>query len=210
MQSGVAEKDSELDPMLLEAHAPEAVEAQEATHIGHADLGPLPCEAQSTHEVHFSHIANEAQQEPCDTQHEVMHPEHLGHDEQASTTDVSATITTPGHFLNMISAGGSQQQSYCHTSSRKATNGQAGAHAATTKPKANAAGPDHAVHRAQMVLMKKLGVLGEQQLLTQEAREAYANLFEHPLSPVHIVVLAALFGWVVPDPSAEELATLAN
>ncbi|GJN23594.1 hypothetical protein PR202_gb11258 [Eleusine coracana subsp. coracana] len=69
---------------------------------------------------------------------------------------------------------------------------------------ANSAGPNHAVQKAQMVLMRKLGLAIEENGLSQEARDAYAKLFEHPLSPSHLAALAALFGWAVPDsaPSA--------
>lgn len=58
--------------------------------------------------------------------------------------------------------------------------------------------------------MKKLGVLGEQQLLTPEAHEAYANQFEHPLSSCHIAALAAWFGWAVPDVTEELVMELQN
>lgn len=64
---------------------------------------------------------------------------------------------------------------------------------------ANSVGPTNTVQKAQTVLMRKLGIIDTQQPMSQEAREAYARLFEHPLSPSHIAALAALFGWTVPD-----------
>lgn len=39
-----------------------------------------------------------------------------------------------------------------------------------------------AVDRARTVLKRKLGILSNDQELTQQARDAYAQLFEHPLS----------------------------
>lgn len=54
------------------------------------------------------------------------------------------------------------------------------------------------MYRAQTVLMRKLGVLSDAEHITQEAREAYSRLFEHPLSRAHLMALTALFGWTVP------------
>lgn len=51
-----------------------------------------------------------------------------------------------------------------------------------------------ALERTQCVLMRKLAMITEQEGLTQEARDAYARLFEHPLSRSHIAVVAGLFG----------------
>lgn len=52
--------------------------------------------------------------------------------------------------------------------------------------------------RAQTVLMRKLGVISDQESISQEAREAYTCLFDHPLSRSHLIALTALFGWAVP------------
>lgn len=52
--------------------------------------------------------------------------------------------------------------------------------------------------RAQTILMRKLGVISEREGLSTEAREAYGQLFEHPLSCTHLTALAALFGWSLP------------
>lgn len=64
---------------------------------------------------------------------------------------------------------------------------------------AYAGGPSHSLHRAQTVLMKKLGLIAEEESLTEEARESYARLFEHPIPSSHVMALAALFGWTVPQ-----------
>lgn len=56
-----------------------------------------------------------------------------------------------------------------------------------------------AVGRAQTVLMRKLGILQADQGLSQEARDAYAQLFEHPLSRPQLTALASIFGWTVPN-----------
>lgn len=53
------------------------------------------------------------------------------------------------------------------------------------------------LNQAQPVLMRKLGIIKEKEDILQEAREAYARLFEHPLSCSHLTALAALFGWTV-------------
>lgn len=50
--------------------------------------------------------------------------------------------------------------------------------------------------------MKKLGIIMDLHQLSQEAREAYARLFEHPLSTSHVAALAVLFGWTVPGDGA--------
>lgn len=63
------------------------------------------------------------------------------------------------------------------------------------------------IQRAQLVLMKRLGLPVEQNATPQDV-EAYARLFDHPLSPSHIAALAALFGWTVPDNSEARQATL--
>lgn len=54
------------------------------------------------------------------------------------------------------------------------------------------------VDQAQTVLIRKLGLINTQDRISHEAREAYARLFEHPLSRVHLTALASLFGWSVP------------
>lgn len=60
--------------------------------------------------------------------------------------------------------------------------------------------------RAQAVLMRKLGVISEGESLSPEAREAYTQLFEHPLSRSHLTALAALFGWTVPPEDEARVA----
>lgn len=59
----------------------------------------------------------------------------------------------------------------------------------------------NSIDQAQIVLMRKLGILAAQDNLTQDARDAYARLFEHPLSRAQLTALASLFGWVVPEQS---------
>lgn len=46
--------------------------------------------------------------------------------------------------------------------------------------------------------MRKLGLLTEHEKITAEATEAYAKLFEHPLSRTQLTALASLFGWDIP------------
>lgn len=65
-----------------------------------------------------------------------------------------------------------------------------------------------ALDKAQSVLMRKMGVLQDQEPLTEEAREAYARLFQQPLSRPQITALAALFGWTVPDDCEARAADL--
>lgn len=55
-----------------------------------------------------------------------------------------------------------------------------------------------ALERAQCVLMRKLGIINPQETMTQEARDAYIRLFDHPLSRPHLEAVAALFGWSIP------------
>lgn len=49
------------------------------------------------------------------------------------------------------------------------------------------------VQKAQAVLMKKLGLSPEPNGISAETMEAYAKLFDHPLSSSHVAALAALF-----------------
>lgn len=63
---------------------------------------------------------------------------------------------------------------------------------------ANAGGRGPAIEKAQEVLMRKLGILTERETVTAEAREAYAKLFDNPLSRPQLAALAALFGWEIP------------
>lgn len=55
------------------------------------------------------------------------------------------------------------------------------------------------VQRAQAILMKKLGIIAEQDPMTPQDLDAYAMLFDHPLFPAHIAALTSLFHWTVPD-----------
>lgn len=56
-----------------------------------------------------------------------------------------------------------------------------------------------AVNKEQTLLMRKLGLIEAQDAISQEARDAYARLFEHPLSSAQIATVASLFGWTVPE-----------
>lgn len=47
--------------------------------------------------------------------------------------------------------------------------------------------------------MKKLGIHVENDMPSFSDIDAYARLFDHPLSTSHIAALAALFGWTVPS-----------
>lgn len=53
--------------------------------------------------------------------------------------------------------------------------------------------------KAQSVLMHKMGILGDQESLKQDACDAYVRLFEDPLSHPHLAAVASLFGWTVPE-----------
>jgi len=57
----------------------------------------------------------------------------------------------------------------------------------------------NAIRRAQAVLMRKLGIIGESEHIDIEAQDDYARLFLHDLSRSNGAALAALFGWTVPD-----------
>lgn len=54
-----------------------------------------------------------------------------------------------------------------------------------------------ALQKAQGVLMRKLGIVTDREQITNEAKEAYAKLFEHTLSRPQLSALAALFGWII-------------
>lgn len=64
-----------------------------------------------------------------------------------------------------------------------------------------------AVQKAQGVLMKKLGIIQEQEQVTTEAKEAYAKLFEQSLSRPQLAALASLFGWSIPPDCDKWLPT---
>lgn len=136
--------------------------------------------------------------QPMPTQVELTPALPLG--TQSSAQQEHSGQITPQEFYRMISVPVTEANTLLPTpasTSRQPTHQQP-TPLRKSRRIANAGGPCHSVQRAQTVLMKKLGILGEQQLLTEEAREAYANLFEHPLSPCHIAALAALFGWTPP------------
>lgn len=56
-----------------------------------------------------------------------------------------------------------------------------------------------------MGLMRRLEIFYEREELSQKALEEYSRLFRKPLSQTHIVALAALFGWDVPDNPEESV-----
>lgn len=66
----------------------------------------------------------------------------------------------------------------------------------------------HSLQRAQVVLMRKLDIIGEQDIMSQEARDAYAALFEHPLLWPHLATVAAIFGWEIPEDGEARSANL--
>jgi hypothetical protein len=49
--------------------------------------------------------------------------------------------------------------------------------------------------RSTKKAMRNLGVIGENENIDHQVQEEYARLFSEPLSDIHIVALAALFGW---------------
>lgn len=59
----------------------------------------------------------------------------------------------------------------------------------------------YSVQKAQAVLMKWLRIMIDEPMPSPNNLEAYARLFDHPLSPSHIAALAALFGWTAPESS---------
>lgn len=71
-----------------------------------------------------------------------------------------------------------------------------------------AAGPT--LQKAQGVLMRKLGILSDQEQITSEAKESYAKLFEYPLSRAQLAALALLFGWDTPPECEVRSAELLN
>ncbi|GJN25111.1 hypothetical protein PR202_gb12898 [Eleusine coracana subsp. coracana] len=57
--------------------------------------------------------------------------------------------------------------------------------------------------------MRKLGLLAPTNRLSQEARDEYIRLFDHPLSRTQLAAVAAIFGWTVPEsceaPAADQV-----
>lgn len=66
------------------------------------------------------------------------------------------------------------------------------------------------MQKGQAVLMKKLGIQTDQGDNVWESLDAYARLFDHPLSSSHLTALATLFGWRVPTEEAELLQNTAG
>ncbi|XP_062227471.1 uncharacterized protein LOC133925624 [Phragmites australis] len=50
----------------------------------------------------------------------------------------------------------------------------------------------HVISKAQKVIMKKLGIVEEEEEADQEAVRRYIGLFDHPLSPQHLEAMASL------------------
>lgn len=64
-----------------------------------------------------------------------------------------------------------------------------------------------AVPRAKKTILCSLGLAASQERLPPEVLEAYAKLFQQPLSELHIKALASLFGWEpLADVACEALA----
>jgi hypothetical protein len=63
-----------------------------------------------------------------------------------------------------------------------------------------------AIKRAQVVLMKKLGLCDPDERLSQQQMQEYAALFASPLGPEQLRAISALFG--LADPSAVDSTTV--
>lgn len=66
-------------------------------------------------------------------------------------------------------------------------------------------------HRAQTVLLRRMGVIQPEEQLSKEALDDYLRLFDAPLAPHHIKAIAALFdpdGVEFDEPAQEGFATL--
>ncbi|CAD6257400.1 unnamed protein product [Miscanthus lutarioriparius] len=53
--------------------------------------------------------------------------------------------------------------------------------------------------RSKMKVMRSLEIISEQNGVCQQAEEEYCKLFENPLPDVHLIGLAALFNWSIPE-----------
>jgi hypothetical protein len=56
-----------------------------------------------------------------------------------------------------------------------------------------------AIKRAQLILMKKLGLSADEERLSQRQLQEYAAIFASPLGPEQVRAIAALFGLNGPD-----------
>ncbi|XP_062224467.1 uncharacterized protein LOC133923000 [Phragmites australis] len=62
----------------------------------------------------------------------------------------------------------------------------------------------HVISKAQKVIMKKLGMVEEEEEADQEAVRRYIGLFDHPLSPQHLEAMASLLDVDI-SPRAQQL-----
>ena len=53
--------------------------------------------------------------------------------------------------------------------------------------------------RSKKKVMRSLEIISEQNGVCQQAEEEYCKLFENPLPDVHLIGLAALFNWSIPE-----------
>ena len=68
----------------------------------------------------------------------------------------------------------------------------------------------HATTKQQQVLIRKLCLAHEGEVISEEALRMYVDLFSRPLSDAHIAAMLALFGWESPtSPLMEEAAEAA-
>lgn len=190
---GLHERETGADPMILEA-------STQDSRNGHGPSGEIESTTQPTR-TSLDGPTNAT----CDSQaaQQSAQPSTQGAD--ASTQPAETQQTSLQDFLDMITmpvTGSSSLVATLAPRMRRPAR-QDSTTLCRSRQIANAGDQNHAVEHAQTVLMKKLGILDEHQLLTQEARGTYANLFEHPLSPSHIAALTALFGWTVPSTSVD-------
>jgi hypothetical protein len=53
--------------------------------------------------------------------------------------------------------------------------------------------------RSKKKAMRSLDIISEKNGVSQQAEEEYSKLFENPLSDIHMISLAALFNWSIPE-----------
>jgi hypothetical protein len=70
-----------------------------------------------------------------------------------------------------------------------------------------------AIKRAQVVLMKKLGLCDPDECLSQQQMQEYAALFASPLGPEQLRAISALFGLAAPsavDSTTDDIEVVAG
>lgn len=68
--------------------------------------------------------------------------------------------------------------------------------------------PGPIVSDAQRRVIRSLGFTEDVEKIDQAAQDSYSKLFHKPVSDVHLVALAAIFGWTVEEGGEARTATL--